>query len=292
MRDAAGVADALADALGELDVVAVAGREVGAGLGDADDRLARHQLLAAEPEVQVALEVEGGHVRVGGIVEPGARAQRSWRVGRSRQASSTGYAVRCMEAARGRALATAVIVARAVAQTAQWLDGAGISRRRARRRAAAPRAGRDLGDHRGVGRAVDVAVAGAELGLSRPVRQAVERREQVGFGLDARRASPASPRAARRGRPRRSARRRASAAMSSKLKPLPPSLLSSSSLSSPMPKAAVPGRGGVEPGRDHEVPLQVVAPGERRAVAAVARALHAVGQRHPDRPARSPASPQ
>ena len=40
-RDAAGVADALAHALGQLDMVAVAGRQVGAGLRDADDRLAR-----------------------------------------------------------------------------------------------------------------------------------------------------------------------------------------------------------------------------------------------------------
>ncbi len=74
-RDAAGVADAIADAFGELDVVPVAGREVRSGLGDADNGLARHQLLAAKAEVQVALQVEGGHVRVGRIVEPGARAQ-------------------------------------------------------------------------------------------------------------------------------------------------------------------------------------------------------------------------
>ena len=41
-RDAAGVADAVADPLGELEVVAVARRQVAAGLGDADDRLAAH----------------------------------------------------------------------------------------------------------------------------------------------------------------------------------------------------------------------------------------------------------
>ncbi len=38
--DAAGVADALAHALGQLEMMAVAGRQVGAGLRDADDRLA------------------------------------------------------------------------------------------------------------------------------------------------------------------------------------------------------------------------------------------------------------
>ena len=73
--DAAGLADAFAHALGEVEVMAVAGRQVGAGLGDADDRLARLQLLQRQAEVHGALEVERGHVGVGGIVEPGARAQ-------------------------------------------------------------------------------------------------------------------------------------------------------------------------------------------------------------------------
>ena len=54
------------------------GREVGAGLGDADDRLAGHQLFAAEAEIEVALEVKRCHVDVIGIVEPGARAQFFW----------------------------------------------------------------------------------------------------------------------------------------------------------------------------------------------------------------------
>jgi hypothetical protein len=38
--DAAAVANALAHALGKIEVMAVAGRKVRAGLGDADDRLA------------------------------------------------------------------------------------------------------------------------------------------------------------------------------------------------------------------------------------------------------------
>ena len=71
MRDAAGLANALAHALGEHEVVAVAGRQVAAGLGDADDRPARLQLLQAQAEVQVALEIERGHVDVGRVVEPG-----------------------------------------------------------------------------------------------------------------------------------------------------------------------------------------------------------------------------
>ena len=75
MRDAARLADAFAHALGQHEVVAVAGREVGAGLGDADDRLARLQLLPADAVVQVALEIERGHVRIVGIVEPGPRPE-------------------------------------------------------------------------------------------------------------------------------------------------------------------------------------------------------------------------
>ena len=55
--------------------MAVAGRQVGAGLGDADDRLAGLQLLAGEAEIQVALEIERGHVGIVGIVEPELGAQ-------------------------------------------------------------------------------------------------------------------------------------------------------------------------------------------------------------------------
>src|SRR5690606_15281811 len=74
-HDATGVADAVAGALGEFDMVAVAGAEIGAGLGDADDRLARHQLLAAEAEIEIALEIERGHIGVVRIVEPGPGPQ-------------------------------------------------------------------------------------------------------------------------------------------------------------------------------------------------------------------------
>ncbi len=73
--DAARLADALAHALREHDVVAVAGGEVGAGLRDADERLAGLQLLARQPPVHVALDVERGHVRVVRIVEPDLRPE-------------------------------------------------------------------------------------------------------------------------------------------------------------------------------------------------------------------------
>ena len=74
-HDAAGFAHAFAHALGEHEMMTIAGREIAAGLRDADDRLARLQLRERQAEVHVALQVQRGHVGVGGIVEPGARAQ-------------------------------------------------------------------------------------------------------------------------------------------------------------------------------------------------------------------------
>ena len=62
--NAAGVADAVAHAGRQVEVVAVAGREVAAGLGDADDRPAAVQLGQGQAEVHVALEIERGHRRV------------------------------------------------------------------------------------------------------------------------------------------------------------------------------------------------------------------------------------
>ncbi len=70
-RDASRLADSRPHPLGEHDVMAVAGREVRAGLGDPDDGLARLQLLDRQAEVQVTLQIERRHVRVRGIVEPG-----------------------------------------------------------------------------------------------------------------------------------------------------------------------------------------------------------------------------
>ena len=46
------------------------------GLGDADDRPARLQLVARQAVVEVALEVERGHARVRRVVEPALAAQR------------------------------------------------------------------------------------------------------------------------------------------------------------------------------------------------------------------------
>ena len=74
-RDAAGVADTVAHALRQVDQMAVAGGEVGAGLSDADDGATGLQLAEREAEVHIALEVERGHARVRLVVEPAAAAQ-------------------------------------------------------------------------------------------------------------------------------------------------------------------------------------------------------------------------
>ena len=74
-RHAAGRGDPVAHPLGEFEVVAIAGRKIRAGLGDADNRLARAKFARGQAEIEVALNIERGHARVFRIVEPEARAQ-------------------------------------------------------------------------------------------------------------------------------------------------------------------------------------------------------------------------
>src|SRR4029078_1691063 len=62
--------DSVAHALGELEIVAGAGRQDRAGLRDADDRFSGPQLRRRQPVVEIALEVERRHARVIGIIEP------------------------------------------------------------------------------------------------------------------------------------------------------------------------------------------------------------------------------
>ena len=69
-RDAAGGADAFPDPMRQFEVMAVAGRQIIAGLRDADDRLAGLQLLPGQAVIQVALEVERGHSGVVRVVKP------------------------------------------------------------------------------------------------------------------------------------------------------------------------------------------------------------------------------
>ena len=50
-------------------------RQVRAGLGDADDRPARLQLLARQPEIEIALQIERRHVGLAVVVPPVLAAQ-------------------------------------------------------------------------------------------------------------------------------------------------------------------------------------------------------------------------
>ena len=71
-RHAPHLADAIADARSKLDMVPVAGRDIGARLGNADDRAARLQFIPREAVIHGPLDIDRRHVDVGGIVEPGA----------------------------------------------------------------------------------------------------------------------------------------------------------------------------------------------------------------------------
>ena len=73
--DAAGGADALPDPMRQLEVMAIAGRQVVAGLRDADNGHAGLQFVAGQAIIEVALEIERGHSRIMRVVEPFAGAQ-------------------------------------------------------------------------------------------------------------------------------------------------------------------------------------------------------------------------
>ncbi|MNV40904.1 hypothetical protein D3C71_1325250 [compost metagenome] len=74
-RNAARIADAVAHAARQVQVDAVAGRQVAARLRDADDGPARAQFLGREPVVHEAFEVHRGHVRALGGGKPVAGAE-------------------------------------------------------------------------------------------------------------------------------------------------------------------------------------------------------------------------
>ena len=76
-RKPAGRGDAVARALREFNVMAIAGRKIRAGLRDADDRLAGAQFAGRQAEIEIALEIKRRHSRVVGIVEPLPGSQRA-----------------------------------------------------------------------------------------------------------------------------------------------------------------------------------------------------------------------
>ena len=74
-RDAAGVADSFPNPVRQFEMMAVAGRQVAAGLRDADNRLAGLQFVPGQAVIQIALQVERGHSGVVGVVKPLAGAE-------------------------------------------------------------------------------------------------------------------------------------------------------------------------------------------------------------------------
>ncbi len=73
--DAPSVANAFTRSLGQIEVDAVARREVTASLGDANDRTARAQFLRSQAVIHESLEIERDHIRARGIGEPVLRAE-------------------------------------------------------------------------------------------------------------------------------------------------------------------------------------------------------------------------
>ena len=65
----------------QFEMMAVAGREIGTCLGDADDGPPRLQFIERQAEIHVALQVQRGGIGMRAIVEPGARAQLAGRGG-------------------------------------------------------------------------------------------------------------------------------------------------------------------------------------------------------------------
>ena len=69
-RNAAGHTDAFAHPVCQFEMVAVARRQIIAGLRDTDDRFAGLQFLTGQAVIEVALEIERGHARIVRVVEP------------------------------------------------------------------------------------------------------------------------------------------------------------------------------------------------------------------------------
>ncbi|MND66908.1 hypothetical protein D3C80_583120 [compost metagenome] len=68
--NAARIADTVPHPLDQFHMDAVAGRQIAAALGDADDRLAGTQLLRRHAIIHEALQIERRHVEMVRVVEP------------------------------------------------------------------------------------------------------------------------------------------------------------------------------------------------------------------------------
>ena len=67
---AASSCNAFADTLGQLEMMAVARGQVGACLGNTDNRFAAHQFFACKAEIEVAFDIKSGHSGIVGVIEP------------------------------------------------------------------------------------------------------------------------------------------------------------------------------------------------------------------------------
>lgn len=74
-RNTASGANTLADPLGQFNVVTIAGGDVRSRLRNTDHRLAGHQFLARDAEVEIPLHVNSRHAGVAATVEPCCRPQ-------------------------------------------------------------------------------------------------------------------------------------------------------------------------------------------------------------------------
>lgn len=68
--DPASCPDAFAHPFNQLKMMAIARRQIRAGLRDPDNRLSRHELLLGHPVVQIPLDIERHHAGVALAIKP------------------------------------------------------------------------------------------------------------------------------------------------------------------------------------------------------------------------------
>ena len=73
--NAAGGRNAFTNALGKLNMMAVAGRKVRSRLRNTNNRLTRLKLFAREAKIEISFEIQRRHARIFGIVEPKLRTK-------------------------------------------------------------------------------------------------------------------------------------------------------------------------------------------------------------------------
>ncbi len=74
-RNSARVTYPITNAYGEIEMMTIAGRKIGAGLSDANNWLSALQFFARYPVVHIPLKIERGHRGVAWLVKPASAAQ-------------------------------------------------------------------------------------------------------------------------------------------------------------------------------------------------------------------------